>query len=152
MSTTRSGASAVKKISSCVRPGVCEVRASALREVSPLIRLDLPTFERPANAISTPFIGGSRSAVPAAAANCQSAVNSLRPASISAAVSYAIVLTKADQVTQVELAVRAAAVSAALAKRPAAFPDVAVTSARTGAGIPELRAAIGRLVTERTAS
>ena len=50
------------------------------------MRLDLPTLERPANAISTPFIGGSRSAVPAAAVNCQSAAKSLRPASISAAV------------------------------------------------------------------
>ena len=74
---------AAKKISSCVRPGVCEVRASALRPVSALIRLDLPTLERPANAISTPCIGGSRSIVPAAAVNCQSAANSLRPASIS---------------------------------------------------------------------
>jgi hypothetical protein len=41
-----------KKISSWVRPGVCEVRASALRPVSALIRLDLPTLERPAKAIS----------------------------------------------------------------------------------------------------
>ena len=49
-----------KKISSWVRPGVCEVRASALRPVSALIRLDLPTLERPAKAISMPCIGGSR--------------------------------------------------------------------------------------------
>ena len=42
-----------------MRPGVCEVRASALRPVSALIRLDLPTLERPANATSTPAIGGS---------------------------------------------------------------------------------------------
>ena len=40
--------------------------------VSALIRLDFPTFERPANAISTPFIGGSRSPVPAATAKSQS--------------------------------------------------------------------------------
>ena len=40
-----------KKMSSCVRPGVCEVRARALRPVSALTRLDLPTLERPANAI-----------------------------------------------------------------------------------------------------
>jgi GTP-binding protein len=66
-----------------------------------------------------------------------------------AAVSYAIVLTKADQVKPAELAERAAAVSTALAKRPAAFPDVAATSARTGAGLPELRAAIARLLKER---
>src|SRR5215212_11812698 len=93
MSMMRSGEAAAKKISSWVRPGVCEVRASALREVSALIRLDLPTFERPANAISTPCIGGSRSAVPAAAANCQSAANSFRPASISDAVNEADMLS-----------------------------------------------------------
>ena len=45
-----------KKISSWVRPGVCEVRASAFRPVSALIRLDLPTLERPAKAISMPRI------------------------------------------------------------------------------------------------
>src|SRR3954462_2272098 len=83
MSTRRRAEAAAKKISSCVRPGVCEVRASALRPVSALIRLDLPTLERPANAISSPCIGGSRSSVPAAAVNCQSAANSLRPDSIS---------------------------------------------------------------------
>jgi GTP-binding protein len=38
---------------------------------------------------------------------------------------------------------------AALAKRPAAFPHVLPTSARSGTGIPELRAAIARLKTER---
>jgi GTP-binding protein len=68
-----------------------------------------------------------------------------------AAVSYAIVLTKADQVKAAELAATTAAVAAALARRPAAFPDIVATSARTGAGIPELRAAIGRLATERSA-
>ena len=36
--------------------------------------------------------------------------------------------------------------TAALAKHPAAFPEVLATSARTGAGIPELRAAIARLM------
>jgi GTP-binding protein len=65
------------------------------------------------------------------------------------AVSHQIVLTKADQVKEAELAERVAAVEAALAKRPAAFPKVLVTSARDGAGIPELRAAIARLKAER---
>src|SRR5215216_4587399 len=90
MSVSVSAVEARKNTSSCVRPGVCEVRASALREVSALIRLDLPTLERPANAISTPFIGGSRPIVPTAALNCQSAANSLRPASISDAVKAVI--------------------------------------------------------------
>jgi GTP-binding protein len=39
----------------------------------------------------------------------------------------------------------------ALAKRPAAFPDVLATSADTGAGIPELRAAVARLLAEQRA-
>jgi hypothetical protein len=40
----------VKKLISCVRPGVFEARASPLRPVSALIRVDLPTFERPGEA------------------------------------------------------------------------------------------------------
>jgi GTP-binding protein len=66
-----------------------------------------------------------------------------------AAVSHQIVLTKADQTGAAELAERIAAIRSAIAKRPAAFPDVLVTSARTGDGIPALRAAIARLVAER---
>lgn len=66
-----------------------------------------------------------------------------------AAVSYQIVLTKCDQVGEAELAERAKAVKAAIRKRPAAFPDIIATSARTGAGIPALRGAIARLVHER---
>jgi GTP-binding protein len=34
-------------------------------------------------------------------------------------------------------------------KRPAAFPDLVATSARSSAGLPQLRAAIGRLLAER---
>jgi GTP-binding protein len=66
-----------------------------------------------------------------------------------AAVSYQIVLTKADQVKPAEFSVRIEATVAALAKRPAAHPDIIVTSSRTGAGIPELRAAVVRLLSER---
>jgi GTP-binding protein len=65
------------------------------------------------------------------------------------AVSYQVVLTKADQVKGAELAQRIAATSAALTKHPAAFPELLVTSARTGAGMPELRAAMVRLLGER---
>jgi GTP-binding protein len=67
-----------------------------------------------------------------------------------AAVSYQVVLTKADQVTPAELSQRIAETEAALAKHPAAFPDVLATSSRSGAGMPELRAAIVRLLEERT--
>src|SRR5262245_19565352 len=84
MSTSVSLPGPAKKISSCVRPGVCEVRARALRPVSALIRLDLPTLERPANAISWPRIGGRTGSEPAAATNVHSPANSLRPDSISA--------------------------------------------------------------------
>ena len=65
------------------------------------------------------------------------------------AVSYQVVLTKADQVKASELAARIDETLAALAKHPAAFPDVLVTSSRTGAGVPELRAAMVRLQEER---
>ena len=66
-----------------------------------------------------------------------------------AAVNYQIVLTKVDQVKDAELAERVAATAARLAKHPAAFPELVTTSARSGAGIPDLRAAIVRLLAER---
>jgi GTP-binding protein len=66
-----------------------------------------------------------------------------------AAVNYQIVLTKADQVKDAELAERVTATEAALAKHPAAFPELITTSARTSSGIPDLRAAIVRLLAER---
>jgi len=69
-----------------------------------------------------------------------------------AAVSHQIVLTKCDQVGEAELAARIAALKAAMEKRPAAFPQVLATSARTAAGIGELRAAITRLMSERDRS
>jgi GTP-binding protein len=68
-----------------------------------------------------------------------------------AAVSHEIVLTKCDQVEEAALAERTAAVQAAIRKRPAAFPDVIATSARTGAGIDLFRAAIARLLAEQGA-
>ena len=69
-----------------------------------------------------------------------------------AAVSYQIVLTKADAAKQAERAALLAATEAALARHPAAHPQVLVTSARSGAGIAELRAAMARLVNERARS
>jgi len=62
-----------------------------------------------------------------------------------AAISYQAVLTKADKPKAAELAKIIETVAAELAKRPAAYPEVIVTSARTGSGIPELRAAIASL-------
>src|SRR4051795_12446396 len=66
-----------------------------------------------------------------------------------AAVSYQIVVTKADQVKTGELEKRIADIAAALAKQPAAFPEILITSSRDGIGMPELRAAIARVVKER---
>ena len=66
-----------------------------------------------------------------------------------AAVSYQVVLTKADQVKASELTARTEEVTAALAKHPAAFPQVIATSSRSGDGIPELRAAMAQLLEER---
>ena len=66
-----------------------------------------------------------------------------------AAVSYQIVLTKADELKVGELDRRVAETAAAVARRPAAFPDILPTSSRTGLGVPELRAAIARLLHER---
>jgi GTP-binding protein len=66
-----------------------------------------------------------------------------------AAVSYAIALTKSDQLKADELTARIADVEAGIARRAAAFPVVFPTSSRTGAGLPELRAAILRVMRER---
>jgi GTP-binding protein len=68
-----------------------------------------------------------------------------------AAVSHEIVLTKCDQIGEAALAERIEAVEAAMRKRPAAFPDLIATSARTGAGLENLRAAIVRLLAEQGA-
>jgi GTP-binding protein len=66
-----------------------------------------------------------------------------------AAVSYGIVLTKADQVKPDALSETAAKVANGISRRAAAFPDIRTTSSRSGAGLPELRAAIVRTLTER---
>ena len=60
----------------------------------------------------------------------------------TAAVSYQIVLTKADKLKPAEVAEVTARTLAAISKRPAAFPRVLATSAEKGLGIPELRAEI----------
>jgi len=67
-----------------------------------------------------------------------------------AAVNYQVVLTKADQVKRAELDGRIAAMTTALAKHPAAFPQVLATSARSADGLLELRAAVARLLAERS--
>jgi GTP-binding protein len=66
-----------------------------------------------------------------------------------AAVSHQIVLTKCDQPKASELKDRIAEIEAETKKRPALFPGILTTSSREGTGIPELRAAIARLMRER---
>ena len=67
----------------------------------------------------------------------------------AAAVSYQVVLTKADEVKGGELEGRIADTAARIARRPAAYPEIQPTSSRTGSGVPELRAGIARLLAER---
>ena len=69
----------------------------------------------------------------------------------AAAVSYAIVLTKGDEVKASDKSARIAATLEALRKHVAAYPEVMFTSARTGEGIADLRAHIARLLAERSA-
>ena len=60
----------------------------------------------------------------------------------TAAVSYHLVLTKADKVKPTALAVTLEALAAEAARHPAAHPHIFTTSSETGAGIAELRTAI----------
>jgi GTP-binding protein len=66
-----------------------------------------------------------------------------------AAVTYQAVLTKADKIKPHELAAVTEATAKRLAKHPAAFPHIIVTSAEKGLGIDELRATIAGIVAER---
>jgi GTP-binding protein len=59
-----------------------------------------------------------------------------------AAVSYQIVLTKADKLKPAEVQKVVEQTLKAISRRPAAFPRVLATSSEKGVGIPELRAEI----------
>jgi GTP-binding protein len=60
----------------------------------------------------------------------------------TAAVSYRLVLTKADKIKASDLAAVHAATEAEARKHPAAHPEVIATSSEKGLGIAELRAAV----------
>ena len=62
-----------------------------------------------------------------------------------AAVVYQVVLTKADKVRPGESERFLDATRAEVAAHTAAYPEVLATSTKTGAGIPELRAALAEL-------
>jgi GTP-binding protein len=59
-----------------------------------------------------------------------------------AAVSYHLVLTKADKIKASELQAVEAATAAEARKHPAAHPEIIVTSAETGMGIDRLRRSV----------
>lgn len=63
----------------------------------------------------------------------------------SAAVTFQVVLTKADKVKDRDRQKALDATRAALARHPAAFPEIVLTSAERGEGIPTLRAIIAGL-------
>ncbi len=67
----------------------------------------------------------------------------------SSAVSYQVVLTKADQVKASALKETIATLQQQLKPRPAAFPEIIVTSSKSRDGIDELRTAIAQLLNER---
>ena len=63
-----------------------------------------------------------------------------------AAVSYQVVLTKADKPLAKEMEKVVADTKAAIAKRPAAHPRVILTSSVKGEGLRDLRAEIAQLL------
>jgi len=68
-----------------------------------------------------------------------------------AAVSYQIILTKADAVKPAELSRCVAETETALARRPAAFPEIIAVSSYEGLGLDTLRASVARLLAEHGA-
>ena len=68
-----------------------------------------------------------------------------------AALSYQVVLTKKDEVKPSARDAVVAATLADLRQRVAAFPEIIFTSAETGEGIAELRAAVALLLAQRGA-
>jgi GTP-binding protein len=66
----------------------------------------------------------------------------------TAAVSYQVVLTKADKLKPAEAEAMRLRTEAAVAKRPAAFPRTLAVSAVTGAGLQLLRAEAARAALE----
>jgi GTP-binding protein len=65
------------------------------------------------------------------------------------AVSYQIVATKIDELTAAQAAKQLEAMQVEIARRPAAYPEIVLTSSRDSRGVPDLRAGIARLLQER---
>lgn len=62
------------------------------------------------------------------------------------AVTFQVVMTKADKVSRTEREASIEQVRGALAKHPAAFPEIVVTSSEKGDGVETLRAIVASLV------
>jgi GTP-binding protein len=62
------------------------------------------------------------------------------------AVSYQVLLTKADKISRTDLESVVARTGQALAKHPAAYPHLIATSAETGMGFEDLRAVVAKLL------
>lgn len=62
------------------------------------------------------------------------------------AVTFQVVLTKADKVNQATREATIAQVQGALGKHPAAYPEIVVTSSEKGEGIATLRAIVAGLI------
>ena len=67
------------------------------------------------------------------------------------AVSYQVILTKYDELTTIDRNRVVEATMIALAKRPAAYPEIIFTSSQSGEGIGALRESIARLLNEISA-
>lgn len=65
-----------------------------------------------------------------------------------AAMSYQVVMTKADTLKPAELAANHAKFLGQIARRPAAHPEIIVTSSESGLGISELRDALAALAAQ----
>lgn len=68
----------------------------------------------------------------------------------SAAVSFQVILTKADALSAREADQRADQIRQVLQKRAAAHPEIILTSSKTGMGIETLRASLARLLYDRS--
>lgn len=64
----------------------------------------------------------------------------------TAAVSYQVILTKADKISRTDLEKVVARTTQALARHPAAYPHIIATSAETGLGFEDLRAVVAKLI------
>ena len=63
-----------------------------------------------------------------------------------AAISYQIVLTKADKINNSEVSRKIINIRSILERRPAAHPQILLTSARTGYGIEDIRKELASII------